>query len=69
MSAFDPKRTSASISCCSSEVVNAGLIVAEVELTSEDQALDMPAWIGEEVTGDPRYYNANLIKNPFTRWS
>jgi adenylate cyclase len=48
---------------------NAGLIVAEVELTSEDQAFDMPAWIGEEVTGDPRYYNANLIKNPFTRWS
>jgi adenylate cyclase len=48
---------------------NAGLIVAEIELTSEDQAFDMPAWIGEEVTGDPRYYNANLIKNPFTRWS
>ena len=48
---------------------NAGLIVAEVELTSEGQAFDMPAWIGEEVTGDPRYYNANLIKNPFTRWS
>ena len=37
---------------------NAGLIVAEVELTSEGQAFDMPAWIGEEVTGDPRYYNA-----------
>ena len=37
---------------------NAGLIVAEIELTSEDQAFDMPAWIGEEVTGDPRYYNA-----------
>ena len=48
---------------------NAGLIVAEIELTSEDRAFDMPAWIGEEVTGDPRYYNANLIKNPFTRWS
>ncbi len=48
---------------------NAGLIVAEVELTSEDRTFDMPAWIGEEVTGDPRYYNANLIKNPFTRWS
>ena len=48
---------------------NAGLIVAEVELKSEDQAFDMPAWIGEEVTGDPRYYNANLIKNPFKQWS
>jgi CYTH domain-containing protein len=47
---------------------NAGLIVAEVELKSEDQAFDSPAWLGEEVTGDPRYYNANLIKKPFTRW-
>ena len=47
---------------------NAGLIVAEVELTSEDQAFDRPAWLGDEVTGDPRYYNANLIKKPFTRW-
>ena len=48
---------------------NAGLIVAEVELTSEDQVFDKPAWLGKEVTGDPRYYNANLIKNPFTHWS
>jgi adenylate cyclase len=48
---------------------NAGLIVAEVELKSEDQAFDKPIWLGDEVTGDPRYYNANLIKNPFTRWS
>ena len=47
---------------------NAGLIVAEVELKSENQAFDSPAWLGEEVTGDPRYYNANLIKKPFTRW-
>jgi adenylate cyclase len=47
---------------------NAGLIVAEVELTSEDQAFDRPAWLGDEVTGDTRYYNANLIKKPFTRW-
>jgi adenylate cyclase len=46
---------------------NAGLIVAEVELKSEDQAFDRPSWLGE-VTGDPRYYNANLIKKPFTRW-
>jgi CYTH domain-containing protein len=47
---------------------NAGLIVAEVELKSEDQAFERPAWLGDEVTGDTRYYNANLIKKPFTRW-
>ncbi len=47
---------------------NAGLLVAEVELRDEDQALEKPDWIGEEVTDDPRYYNANLIKHPFTRW-
>jgi adenylate cyclase len=43
------------------------LIVSEVELKSEDQAFARPIWLGDEVTGDPRYYNANLIKNPFTR--
>lgn len=48
---------------------NAGLIIAEVELTSEDQSLEKPSWVGEEVTEDPRYYNANLVKKPFTRWS
>lgn len=47
---------------------NAGLIVAEVELESEDQKIDKPEWIGEEVTGDPRYFNSNLIKHPFTKW-
>ncbi len=47
---------------------NVGLIVAEVELQSEDQKLDKPDWIGAEVTGDPRYFNSNLIKLPFTRW-
>ncbi len=47
---------------------NAGLIVAEVELESEDQAFKKPSWIGEEVSGDPRYFNSNLIKNPFTTW-
>jgi len=49
--------------------VNQGLIVAEVELQFEDQRFDKPAWIGAEVTGDPRYFNANLIANPFTAWS
>ena len=48
---------------------NNGLIVAEVELESEDQAFFKPDWVGEEVTGDPRYYNSNLIKNPYAKWS
>ena len=48
---------------------NAGLIVAEVELTSEDQVFDKPVWLGKEVTGDSHYNNANLFKNPFTHWS
>ncbi|MCX5839369.1 MAG: CYTH domain-containing protein [Deltaproteobacteria bacterium] len=47
---------------------NAGLIVAEVELESEGQAFGKPAWVGEEVTADPRYFNSNLIKHPFTKW-
>ena len=47
---------------------NAGLIVAEVELKSEDQAFKKPDWVGDEVTGDPRYFNANLIKHPYTKW-
>ena len=48
---------------------NAGLIVAEIELADEAQAFDKPAWIGEEVTGDPRFFNANLVANPYSRWS
>jgi len=47
---------------------NAGLILAEVELESEDQAFDIPEWIGEEVSDDPRYYNANLIAHPYRTW-
>lgn len=47
---------------------NAGLIVAEVELESEDQQITLPSWIGKEVTGDPKYYNANLIEHPFKNW-
>lgn len=47
---------------------NAGLIVAEVELRSEGQAIPKPGWVGEEVTADPRYFNSNLIKHPYTRW-
>jgi len=48
---------------------NQGLIVAEVELQSEDQQFKKPEWIGAEVTGDPRYFNANLISHQYTKWS
>lgn len=47
---------------------NKGLIVAEIELESEDQTFEKPEWIGDEVTGDPRYFNSNLIKHPYTKW-
>jgi len=47
---------------------NDGLVVAEIELESEDQAFDKPEWVGEEVTGDSRYFNSNLINNPYTKW-
>lgn len=47
---------------------NDGLTLAEIELESEDQSFDIPDWIGEEVTGDPKYFNSNLIKNPFKNW-
>lgn len=47
---------------------NAGLTVAEVELTSEDEAFEKPAFIGQEVTGDRRYYNSQLRVNPYCRW-
>lgn len=48
--------------------LNQGLIVAEIELEREDQVFDRPEWIGEEVTGDPRYYNSALCVEPFSRW-
>jgi CYTH domain-containing protein len=47
---------------------NQGLILAEVELDAEDQAIEPPPWIGEEVTHDPRYYNSNLVRHPYTKW-
>lgn len=47
---------------------NAGLIVAEIELDSEAESFERPAWLGEEVTTDERYYNFNLAKHPFTLW-
>ena len=48
--------------------VNEGLLIAEVELTDADQTVELPAWVGEEVTDDPRYSNANLIAHPYRAW-
>ena len=47
---------------------NDGLVMAEVELPCEDAPFDRPQWLGKEVTGDSRYYNAMLVKNPFKNW-
>lgn len=47
---------------------NAGLIVAEIELPSEEAVFDRPTWLGEEVTEDERYYNFNLARQPYTEW-
>jgi CYTH domain-containing protein len=48
---------------------NQGLIMAEIELDSEDQPFEKPSWLGQEVTTDPRYANSNLSLNPFQQWS
>jgi adenylate cyclase len=48
---------------------NAGLAFAEIELVDSDQAFDKPSWIGEEVTGDPRYFNSRLSETPFREWN
>jgi CYTH domain-containing protein len=47
---------------------NAGLVLAEVELQRTDQQVTLPTWIGREVTGDPRYYNAYLARHPYAVW-
>lgn len=47
---------------------NNGLVIAEIELNNENDNFDKPSWVGDEVTGDKRYYNAMLVKNPFTKW-
>ena len=47
---------------------NNGLIVAEIELESEDEKFEKPDWVGEEVTQDDRYYNMNLAIHPYTSW-
>ncbi len=47
---------------------NEGLVLAEIELKHENEKFLKPGWIGAEVTGDPRYYNSNLIRHPFKNW-
>lgn len=47
---------------------NAGLTIAEVELMHPEEHVALPAWVGDEVTHDPRYLNANLVRRPFTSW-
>lgn len=47
---------------------NKGLVVAEIELESEDEAFDLPHWVTTEVSGDVRYYNSSLLDNPFKNW-
>ncbi len=47
---------------------NEGLVIAEVELSDENEEFEKPEWLGEEVTGDVRYYNSMLMKNPYKNW-
>lgn len=51
------------------EGANAGLVMAEIELESEEQAFELPDWAGEEVSGDHRFYNACLARAPFATWA
>ena len=48
---------------------NQGLVVAEVELSSKDETVEPPAFVGEEVTGQVKYYNSFLMKEPYCRWN
>lgn len=47
---------------------NEGLVIAEIELNNEDETYEQPDWLGDEVTGDIRYYNSKLSKNPYKTW-
>ena len=47
---------------------NEGLVLAEVELSSEDEIFELPSWLGQEVTGDMRYHNSMLLKHPYKKW-
>ena len=48
---------------------NEGLVVAELELDEEHISVELPEWVRQEVTGDPKYYNVNLLKYPYSCWS
>jgi adenylate cyclase len=48
---------------------NRGLVIAEVELEDDRRQIVAPDWVGEEVTGDPRYFNINLVKHPYSEWA
>lgn len=48
---------------------NQGLVIAEIELLSADEAFEHPPWLGREVSGDPRYFNSNLIHHPYGTWT
>ena len=47
---------------------NTGLVLAEIELSRDDESVDLPPWIGQEVSHDPRYFNAYLSEHPYTQW-
>lgn len=47
---------------------NAGMVVAEIELPSEDASFEKPEWLGDEVSDDPRYYNVSLVTHPYCDW-
>ena len=47
---------------------NEGLVIAEIELSDENEPFDKPDWLGQEVTDDKRYYNSQLLKNPYKNW-
>jgi adenylate cyclase len=48
---------------------NKGLLVAEIELAAEDEMFLLPDWVGAEVTGEARYYNSSLLKQPYSQWT
>ena len=50
------------------EKKNAGLVIAEIELINEEQSYTRPDWLGQEVTGDVKYYNSSLSKKPYKEW-
>ena len=47
---------------------NSGLVIAEIEVATENQSIAIPNWVGEEVTLDPRFFNSSLSKNPYKNW-